>query len=120
MVAAPKRLSAGKRVTGPFTASFGGGNAVAGRWEISRRAKCAGAGYEEDPFARSRCGVNPFFEADPVNAAGLEAFDGFEQFFEGAAGAIETGNREAVAGPSVYNPLLNPLPDLSPCRPDHG
>ena len=60
-----------------------------------------GAEDVENPFARSRCGVDSFFEADQVNAADLEAFDGIEQFFEGAAEAIETGNAEAIGIPAA-------------------
>ena len=53
-----------------------------------------------------------------VNAAGLEAFDGFEQFFEGAAEAIETGNAEAVAGPGMVDQFRQGR-TLEPSARDH-
>ena len=88
--------------TGSFTASFGGGNAVAGALGNQTALEMRnGAEDVENPFARSRCGVDSFFEADQVNAADLEAFDGIEQFFEGAAEAIETGNAEAIGIPAA-------------------
>ena len=90
--------------TGSFTASFGGGNAVAGALGNQTALEMRnGAEDVENQFARGRCGVDSFFEADQVNAADLEAFDGIEQFFEGAAEAIETGNREADAGPGMVD-----------------
>ena len=77
-----------------------------------------GAEDVENQFARGRCGVDSFFEADQVNAADLEAFDGIEQFFEGAAEAIETGNAEAVAGPGMVDQFRQGR-TLEPSARDH-
>ena len=77
-----------------------------------------GAEDVEDQFARGRCGVDSFFEADQVNAADLEAFNGIEQFFEGAAEAIETGNAEAVAGPGMVDQFRQGR-TLEPSARDH-
>ena len=106
-------------MTGSFTASFGGGNAVAGALGNQTALEMRnGAEDVENQFARGRCGVDSFFEADQVNAADLEAFDGIEQFFEGAAEAIETGNAEAVAGPGMVDQFRQGR-TLEPSARDH-
>ena len=55
----------------------------------------------EDEFASRGGRVDLLFEADQMNAAGLEVIDGFQQFLERAAKPVETRDGQAVAGTSV-------------------
>ena len=59
----------------------------------------------EYELAGGRRGVEALLEADQVDAAGLEAVDGFEQLAQRASQTVEPGDAQAVAGSSVLNEL---------------
>ncbi len=59
----------------------------------------------EDRFARGRCRVDPFLQADQVNASALEILDGLEQLLQRPAKAVEAVDAQAVAGLGMIDQL---------------
>ena len=69
------------------------------RSEMSRPSKCAIAPKTWNTSSPAgRRGVEALLETDQVDAAGLEAVDGFEQLAQRASQTVEPGDAQAVAG----------------------
>lgn len=58
----------------------------------------------EHQFAGSRCGIDPLFQANQMNATPFQDFDDFEQL-QGSAKVIESRDAKPVAGPDMIDQL---------------
>ena len=59
----------------------------------------------EHELAGGRGGIETLLEADQVDAAGLEAVNGFEQLAQRASQTVEPGDAQAVTGSGVVDEL---------------